>query len=92
MASITKAVHLTKGVDLAKNVRGATVGIAKGVGGAGVDLAKGVGGATVDLLDGVKDFGGENLKMAEQELRNIHKFDRKKYLLVKSHDMFGHPI
>ena len=70
-----------KGVDLAKNVGGATV-----------DIAKGVGGATVNLLDGVKDFGGENLKKAEQELRNIHKFDRKKYSLVKSHDMFGHPI
>ena len=51
-----------KGVDIAKNVGGATV-----------DIAKGVGGATVNLLDGVKDFGGENLKKAEQELRNIHK-------------------
>ena len=78
----------TGAVDIAKGTAGVVGGIGKGalVGG------KLIAGGGVDLVTGIGDFGMEQVNMLNQEIRTIHKLDKRKYSFIKSQDMFGHPI
>ena len=61
------------------------------VGGVGKGAGMVLGGG-VDLFTGVGDFTKDNFNAIGEEVWSIHKFTPKKYSLIKSHDMFGHPI